>query len=78
MAKKKLVKIIRRTYKKGEVYNFADGDDLIPKYLYRDYFENSDETRLTEDGEWMAEDRCKKSLTIVVKIYEDTVFTKNT
>jgi len=67
---KKLIKEIKESYTKGKVYNLADGDDLIPKLLYTNYFENTDESYLTEDGEWMAEDRCKKSVTFVLRVYE--------
>lgn len=64
---KKLVKTLTQTFKKGEVYNFADGDELLPKHEYTHYFENSDEDF---GGEWKAEDKCKKSVKVVVKIYE--------
>lgn len=65
----KLIKTLTETYKKGNIYNLADGIDLIPKLEYADYFENSDEDALTEGGEWCAEDKCKKSFKIVTKIY---------
>ena len=65
----KLIKTIIKTFKKGEVYNLADDDHNIPKYDYTTYFENTDEDRLTDGGEWCAEDRCKKSFKVITKIY---------
>lgn len=67
----KLVKTLTRSFEKGEIYNTADVDDLIPRHEYGNYFENSDESFLREGGEWCAEDRCKKSFKIVAKIYAD-------
>jgi len=63
----KLVKTLEENFKRGQIYNFADGETLLPKLEHCNYFENSDEDF---GGEWMAEDRCKKSVRIVVKIYE--------
>jgi len=63
----KLVKTIIQEYKKGEIYNLADGDINLPKYDYTVYFENSDEEL---EGEWMAMDKCKKSFKVITKIYE--------
>ena len=65
----KLIKTLTQTFKKGEIYNLADSDDLIPKHEYTTYFENSDEDTLTDGGEWCAEDKCKKSFKVVTKIY---------
>jgi hypothetical protein len=65
----RLVKTLTQTFKKGQIYNFAEGDDLIPKYEYKEYFENSDEGDLPEGGEWCAEDRCIKSFKIITKLY---------
>jgi hypothetical protein len=67
---RKLVKTIKQSFKKGVIYNLADGEDIIPKLEYRKYFANSDEDILTEHGEWCAEDLCIKSVTIELKIYE--------
>lgn len=64
---KKLVKTLEQTFIKGNIYNFANGDELLPKEEYINYFENSDEEF---KGEWKAMDRCKKTVKIVVKIYE--------
>lgn len=63
----KLVKTLEETYYEGQVYNLAEGDELLPKFEYINYFENSDEDF---GGETNAEDRCKKSCKVVVKIYE--------
>ena len=65
----KLITTITQIYKKGEIYNLAEADHNIPKYEYTKYFENSDEDRLTKNGEWCAEDRCKKTFKVVTKIY---------
>lgn len=65
----KLETTVTEVFKKGEIYNLADGDLLLPKSEYSKYFENSDESSLTEGGEWMAEDRCIKSFKTILKIY---------
>ena len=63
---KKLIKTITETYKKDKIYNLADGHQ-IPREYYSDYFENSDDDF---GGEWAAEDKCIKTVTVVSKIYE--------
>ena len=65
---KKLVKTKTQEYKKGEIYNLADGDLNLPKHDYTTYFENNDDDEF--EGEWKAMDRCKKSFKVVTKIYE--------
>lgn len=61
----KLVKTETQTYKKGEVYNLADGELNLPKLEYNKYFEGAEDI----EGEWMAMDRCKKTFKVVTKIY---------
>lgn len=65
--KRKLVKTETQTFIKGKTYNMADGDLNLPKLEYGNYFEMTDDEI---EGEWMAMDRCKKSFTVVTKIYE--------
>jgi len=66
----KIVKKIEHNYKKGKVYNLADGCQ-IPREEYAKYFENTNEDILTEDGEWCAEDRCKKTVKVITILYAD-------
>lgn len=65
----KLEKTIILQFKKGKIYNLAENDPLIPKEEYSKYFQNTDEAYLTDDGEWMAEDLCIKSVKVEVKLY---------
>ncbi len=65
----KKVKQLQQTFKAGEVYHLAEGDELLPKYEYAEYFENSDEHF---GGERDAQDRCKKTVKVVVTIYEES------
>jgi len=62
----KVVKTETQRFTKGETYNLADGDLILPKYDYSTYFENTNEEI---EGEQYAMDRCKKSFKVVTKIY---------
>tara|TARA_R110000744_G_C19029480_1_gene525225 strand:+ start:357 stop:560 length:204 start_codon:yes stop_codon:yes gene_type:complete len=63
----KLVKTETQTYKKGQVYNLADGGLNLPKNEYTNYFGTGEDEEL--EGEWMAMDKCKKTFKVVTKIY---------
>jgi hypothetical protein len=63
----KLVKTETQTYKKGKVYNLAEGDLNLPKNEYINYFGTEEDEEL--EGEWMAMDKCKKTFKVVTKIY---------